>query len=136
VHREIAQARELRARQGATDVDPLIEIYAARLLGVRPTPPASDLFAAVPLVQAWAALIDGDRDAARLALARADEGGVLVARYAEESVLLRRALGEPETALPPYDPPFHPFSRCASRWALGIQVVAETPAWRARLSDR
>jgi hypothetical protein len=131
IGREIAYARALRTTQGAEDIDPLIEIHAARLLGTTPAIPRAAPFGAVPLVEAWAAVLAGDRDAARQALARADAAGVLSTRHAEESVLLRRALGDTEPALLPYDPPFQPYSRCAGRWALGISVVGETPAWPA-----
>jgi len=121
----IAQARALRQQQRGSPRDPMIDLFAARLLGE--TPVVDPAFPPVvqSLLRARAALRREDLQAAREALDEARALEVEAGVWLEEYSLLARDAGLALPALPPIDPPFQPYARFASRWALdaGASVV-------------
>ena len=129
----IESARALREQQRGSRSDPMIDLFAARLLGDVPADLEAQPPAVRALLQARLALLNGEREAAREALARARQHEVAASPWLEEYALLCRALDEPEPALAPIDPPFQPYARYASRWALGAgaSVVPSVPALTA-----
>jgi serine/threonine protein kinase len=123
VEREIARARSLRAQFGGDAIDPLVELFAARLLGVVPAEPVAGPPALRAFIAARAALLRGEADTALRLAREAADLGVGETRWRDEYALLCRDLGLPLPALPPLDPPLQPTSRFASRWALGVPVA-------------
>jgi serine/threonine protein kinase len=130
VEREIAEARALHVSREAHEADPMIELYAARLLRdaafVQPAWVEREE-ALVSLFQAWRLRLQGDSDAARAALELARTRGIEQTPFVEEYALLRRELGLALPALAPIDPPFGPYSRFAARWALGLGASVAPP---------
>jgi hypothetical protein len=124
VEEEIARARAmLEALRSGDAVEPLIELYAARLLGELPVEPTAASPTLRALLAAHAARLQGDAESARRQALLASELGIEQTRWLEEHALLCRALGLPLPALPPLDPPLQPLSRFSSRWALGVAVA-------------
>lgn len=120
---EIQTARSLRIRQRGHDRDPMIALFAARLLQ-QPTEPWPGLDPVqADLLLARAALIAGNRAQAIDLARRAGSREVSDHRWLEEYALLCRDLGLSEPELPPLDPLFAPLARFASRWALGADVM-------------
>jgi serine/threonine protein kinase len=122
MQRELEEAADLyRDGKTANDTvrDPMIALYMGRLL--QRLPPTSDQgeSALALLLRARAAQLAGDLASARKASDEARSDGIEQTAFVEEYALLRRELGQSEPALGPIDPPFGPYSRFASRWALG-----------------
>jgi serine/threonine protein kinase/tetratricopeptide (TPR) repeat protein len=115
----IDAARDLHRAQHGTAVDPMIELFAARLLGLPPQPSTRANDALRMLTDARAALLRGDRNEAISLLDDAEGAGIAASPWLEEFALMRKELDLPVPQLPPLDPPFQPYPRFAGRWALG-----------------
>jgi serine/threonine protein kinase len=124
VARELAEARQLYLKKQAHEAEPMIELYAARLLRddgfVQPAWVADGDEALASLYEARRHALRGELSEARAAADLARSRGIEQTPFVEEFALLRRELGQAEPALAPIDPPFGPYSRFASRWALGL----------------
>jgi tetratricopeptide (TPR) repeat protein len=119
VQKELDEVRALRREDNPETADPMIDLFAARLLGRLPAAVGGDDVALVALLEARGLQLRGDADAARAASERARLQGIEQTPFVEEYTLLRRELGQAEPVLGPIDPPFGPYSRFAARWALG-----------------
>jgi hypothetical protein len=115
----------LRQQQRGSRLDPMIDLFAARLLAEPARPDAGYPPPVQHLLRARAALQVGDAMLAQLALEEARTQDVEASFWLEEYALLAGAAGLPAPALAPIDPPFQPYARYASRWALdaGASVV-------------
>jgi serine/threonine protein kinase len=130
VQRELDEAARLQPRApeaGGGVADPMIALFTARLLRRLPPTPEDGDSALALLLRARAAQLAGDLAAARKASDEARSDGIEKTPYVEEYALLRRELGQSEPVLGPIDPPFGPYGRFASRWALG-QGASVVPA--------
>ena len=121
----IEQARALRQQQRGSRLDPMIDLFAARLLAEPTQPDAGYPPPVQHLLRARAALQAGDSVLAQQALEEARTQDVEASFWLEEYALLAGEAGLPAPALAPIDPPFQPYARYASRWALdaGASVV-------------
>jgi serine/threonine protein kinase/tetratricopeptide (TPR) repeat protein len=129
---ELDEARRLRNADGGAGQDPMIDLYAVRLLRQTPQVDPGDDAGLAALLRARSALLGGDTDAARNASESARSEGIAEGPFREEYALLRRELGMSEPELGPIDPPFGPYSRFASRWALGQGASVVPPPGTAR----
>lgn len=115
----LADARRWAEQGRPGQIDPLLELVAARLLRQSPAPlgethPGVESFAEAR--RAWHA---GQRDSALLALERAQSDGILQTSLSEEYRLLMLELGQDPGPLPALDPPFPPYIRFVTRVAMG-----------------
>ena len=112
--------------QGAGDTTAIVARFTAWRLQAQAPPRPDDLDAeSEALWRAEAAFAAGDLDAARTALAQAQQQGIHSGRLSDEARWLELKLSQPVTAQSLLDPPFPPLSRVVLRRQIRRELAAQ-----------